>query len=131
MTLSTPGAIVGLAAASVVAWQLGGALGMGVLMGFFGGASIAMLGAMWIRHALRFNPKRAMRCQLEAFMAKMTVLFMGAIAFRFIESAAARVDWRAFLVSYIAAVLVLMVLGTVDTMRLVKSKNRTFNGNQA
>ncbi len=104
---------------------------MGVLIGFLGGSSMSMIGAAWVRHALRFRPERAFVAQIGSFLAKLVVLFMGALSFRYIEAAATRVDWRSFLLSFVLSVLLLMILGTIDNARFLRDRQRTLKESQA
>ncbi len=104
---------------------------MGVLIGFLGGSSMSMVGAAWLRHTLRFRPERVFAVQVGCTLSKMGVLFMGAFAFRYLQAASARVDWRSFLLSFILSVLLMMVLGTIDNARYLKDRQRTLKESQA
>lgn len=112
--------IVALAVAGPVAWQLGGTLGFGVLAGFLCGASVAGLGVAWQQHVVRTRPEKVYSAHVLAFLFKLGAVLCGALVFRFVEQAAARVDWRSFLVTFAAAVLVVMVAGAFDTARVLR-----------
>lgn len=106
--------VLGFCAAFVIAAKLGGALGGGVLAGFTLGAGMSGIGAVYQRHMLRFRPELAMAATTVSFLAKLVALLVGALAFRYIETAAARADWRAFLVAFAAAVAIVLPLGVLD-----------------
>ncbi len=114
------GSLAALAVALAVAWRLGGTLGAGVVAGFLLGAGMSGLGVLYERHLLRTRPERALTAFVVAFLAKLAVLILGGVAFRFIEAAAMRVDWRSFLIAFAAAVAVVLPLGTLDAVRSFK-----------
>jgi len=109
--------LLGLAAAALVAWRLGGTAGTGVLAGFTLGAGMSGLGALYQRHQLRVRPDRVLAATAVSFLAKLVALLVGALAFRYVDAAAARADWRAFLVAFAAAVVVVLPLGVLDAVR--------------
>ena len=112
--MQTPIAItVAGALAAFAAWQLGGTEGAGVVAGYLCGASVSGLCLMRRRMVLRTRPDQLMRVMAESFLFKLSMVMMGALAFRFVDAAAARVDWRSFLVSYAASVV--LVVGA-DTL---------------
>ena len=123
MKLMFPGTLCAVAVAAVVAWRLGGAEGVGVGVGVAMGAGISMLGHEWQQHALRTRPEAAMRAMLVGFLFKLAVVLSGALAFRYLEPVAARVDWRAFVLAFAAGVLAVMVLGTLDSARALRRRN--------
>lgn len=115
MKLMLPGTLCTLALAAVVSWRLGGTEGIGVAVGTLMGAGISMLGHQWQQHALGTRPERAMSAMVVGFLFKLAIVTIGALAFRFIEPAAAVCDWRSFLLSFAAGVLAVMVLGTLES----------------
>lgn len=117
MSRLTAASLVGLAVAGFVAWRLGGALGGGVLAGFLLGASLSGLGCLHQRHVLRTRPEHVMQAVAATFALKLVVLVLGGLAFRYLEPAAARVDWRGFLVAYAAAVALVLPFGALDVAR--------------
>lgn len=114
----------GLVAAVLVAWRLGGALGGGVLAGFLLGGGIGGLGVLWQRHVLATRPERAMHSVALAFGAKLLALGMGALAFRYLDAAALRADWRSFLVAFAAVVALVVPLGAADAARVLALRPR-------
>lgn len=106
--------LLGLCLAAAVAWRLGGTLGGGVMAGFSLGAGLSGIGALYQRHVLRTKPEAALMATGVSFLAKLGALLFGALAFRYIEAAAARADWKAFLVSFAAAVVIVLPLGVLD-----------------
>lgn len=106
-----------LAAVSVLAAQLGGALGGGVLAGGVVGGGLTTLAFLYLRHVLATRPARALQAAVVGFLVKLAALLLGALAFRFIEPAGARVDWRAFVIAYAAAVALLLPFSTWIAVR--------------
>ena len=109
--------LAALSLAILAAWKLGGTLGAGVLMGFFLGAALCGLGVLYQRHLLLTRPERFMTGLVVSFAAKLCALFLGALAFRFIDAAAARVDWRGFLIAFAGAVAVILPVATIEALR--------------
>ena len=122
---------LGLAAAVLVAWQLGGALGGGVLMGFAMGAGMSVIGVLYQRHALLHRPDTVLAATGVSFLAKFVVLFCGALAFRSIDEAAAWVNWRSFLVAYAAAVAVILPMGVLDATMAQRRQSKDQVGSES
>ena len=122
MIRSSLATLAALGVAAVVAWRLGGTLGAGCLAGFFLGAAFTGLGSLYQRHMLLTRPERALFAMVVAFLAKLAVVVMGTLTFRFVEVAAERVDWRSFAVAFAAAVAVLLPLGTLDAASAAKRR---------
>jgi len=120
MKLITLGTLCSMALGVVVAWRLGGAEGVGVAVGVAMGAGISLLGHQWQQHMMRTRPAKAMSAMMVGFLAKLAVVTVGALAFRYIEPAGAACDWRTFILSFAAGVLTVMVLGTIDAARSLK-----------
>lgn len=118
----------GLLVAALVAWRLGGALGAGVLAGFLLGGGIGGLGVLWERHVLTTRPERAMHAVALSFLVKLLALGMGALAFRYLDGPAARVDWRSFLVAFAAAVALVVPVGAADAARALAMRPRSRSG---
>ena len=114
---TTTGLLIGLAVAAALAWRLEGPVAAGVLLGYLLGAALSGLGVAWQCHWLQRQPARLLRAQLEAFLVKLAALTVFALAFRFVGVLAERVDWRAFVVAFAAAVALLLPLGTWETAR--------------
>jgi len=114
---------LGLAAALLVSAKLGGALGGGVLAGYLLGSGLGGLGILWQRHVLLTRPEKAMQAVVLSFGAKLAALGLGAVAFRFVEAAAARADWRAFLISFAAAIALVVPLGALDAARALSARS--------
>jgi|SoiMethySBSTD1v2_1073268.scaffolds.fasta_scaffold1087689_2 hypothetical protein len=121
-TLLTVGTLAGLAVAAGIAWRLGGAVGTGVLGGYLMGASLSALGVAWQHHLLRTRPERVFSATVGVFVLKLAVLLCAALAFRYVEPAARQVDWRSFLVAFAAGVLLVIALGSMDTLRILKQR---------
>lgn len=109
--------LVGLFAALAVAWRLGGTLGSGVMIGFLLGAAMSGLGVLYQRHLLVVHPERSLTAFVATFLVKLGLLVSGGLVFRFVDAAAARADWRSFLVAFAAAVVIVLPLGTFDAVQ--------------
>lgn len=115
----------GLLVAAFVAWRLGGALGAGVVAGYLLGGGIGGLGVLWQRHVLQTRPERAMHAVALSFGAKLFVLGLGALAFRYLDGPAQRIDWRSFLVAFAAAVALVVPVGAADAARALTMRPRS------
>lgn len=122
MTRLSVAILLGLTAAVSVAWRYGGALGAGVLAGYLLGAALALLGVMYQRHVMTHRPERAMHAGVVAFLFQLGAIVAFALALRYVEPVAARLDWRGFLVAFAAAANLILPLGTLDAVRVLKEK---------
>lgn len=104
--------VAAFVAALVLASELGGALGGGVLAGYLLGAGLSGLSFLYTRHVLATRPAGALQASVLGFLVKLAALLLGALAFRFVEAAGARADWRSFLIAYAAAVALVLPFGT-------------------
>ena len=118
----TLAALLGLLGASVAAWQLGGALGAGVMAGFLLGAGFTGLGILYQVHIIRTRPERAMQAMVVSLLSKLVVVMVGALAFRYIEEVAVRADWRSFLATFALAVALLVPIGAWDATRILRDR---------
>ncbi len=114
--------VVGLLVAAGVAWQLGGKVGAGVMLGFLLGAGMSGLGALYQRHILVTRPRDAFQGVAVSFGFKLVAMTLGALAFRYLEPAAARADWKSFLVAFAAAAALVMPFGAMGAAQAVRSK---------
>jgi hypothetical protein len=112
MTLHLIAVLVALAEALACAAELGGALGGGVVLGYLLGAAMSGLAFLYQRHVLATRPERALAALVAGFLAKLVALLLGALAFRYVEPAAVRADWRSFVIAYGAAVALVVPLAT-------------------
>jgi hypothetical protein len=115
------GALIGLAAALPVAWQLGGTAGNGALVGWAAGAGTTFALLAWQARLRERAPQRMLQAFAASMLLKLCVLLACALAVRFVEPLAARVDWRAFLVAFAASAVLVLVPGTIETMRPSKA----------
>ena len=120
MNRTVPALFAVLPLAACVAWRLGGALGNGVLAGYFLGCAVAGLAHAWQVHTMRHRPEQAFTAFGLGFLAKILGLGLGAAIFGTIDALAARVDWRSYLLAFVGAVLVVMVAGTFDHLRFLR-----------
>ena len=132
MTRTLITTLLTLSAAAFIAWSMGGVLGAGVLIGGLGGASAASVGVLLQVNIAKTAPKRLFGAMVAAFMIKMFAALAGALAFRYVEAAAARADWQTFLISFALSAVIVMMAGIFDLMRLgVLRGSMTLNGGQA
>ncbi len=103
MKLLTLALTVGVLAAAMAAWRLGGAVGAGALFGALSGLGLGAGAIAWQRHLLRTRPERAMTVFVLAFLAKLVFVTATAMILRFGE--VQLVDWTAFLVAFPIAVV--------------------------
>ena len=106
-----------VAASAVAAWNVGGAMGAGILAGALCGGSLAALGASWQQLMIRTRPKRAMAATVEVFLVKLACLLGSGLIFRFVPQAAARADWRSYLVAFAVCAFAVMIVGTFENAR--------------
>jgi len=104
--------LAALAVALVLADRLGGAVGGGVLAGYLLGAALSILAFLHTRHVLATRPERVLSASVVGFLVKLVALLLGALAFRFVEAAGERADWRSFVIAYAAAVALVLPLAT-------------------
>ena len=119
MTRTTIATLAVILIAAVLATQLGGRERMGVVAGVLCGTSVSMLGAAWQRHGFRFRPKQAYQTVVEVFLFKLAFVLLGALSFRFIEAASARVDWKTFLVTFVVVAIVVQTVAVFESVRLL------------
>ncbi len=122
MSRLTLGTLLAMAVATTVAWQLGGALGTGVMGGALAGGALAGFGVAWQLHLLRTCPDKVFAATISTFLAKLAVVLLGTLFLRFFEPAARQADWRAFCVAFAAAVVFVNSLGSLDALRLLRER---------
>lgn len=121
MTRSTYASLALLLAALVIASQMGGREGMGVMAGVLCGSGVSLLGAAWMNHVFRTRPRQAMQAFVETFLFKLAFVGIGAASFRYVPAAYARVDWQSFLVAFAVCVVIVHTLAVSDSVKLLTS----------
>ena len=124
MTRISLAVLAALLVAVLVGVRLGGALGAGVWAGFLLGAGLSGLSFLYQRHVLLTRPERVLAAVVVTFLVKLVALLLGALAFRYVEAAALRADWRSFLVAFAAAVAVILPFGTAEAARAHRERTR-------
>jgi len=114
MTFQNTGTLLAFAGVSLTAWQLGGALGAGVLVGFLLGASLSGLGIAWQNRLMRTAQHLALKAFVVSFLGKLAVVTGGCLALRFVEPLAERFAWRGFLLAFVGAVMLIHTLRAID-----------------
>ena len=123
MIRTTLATIAVLIVGGIAATQMGGREGMGVVAGLLCGTSVSALGSMWQRHNFTHRPKRAFNSVIETFLFKMAFVMLGALSFRYIEAAASRADWRAFLLSFVATAFVIQTVSVIENVALLRASS--------
>lgn len=114
--------------AGVVVWQLGGvadAKGLGVLVGYVVGTLVSLWGIYFQRHTLKHRPEKGSNAVVIDFAVKLVVVLAGAMVLTSMPEAAARCDWRAFLLTFASVSLVVLSFGTADAVRVLKHPKPT------
>lgn len=114
----------GLPVGAVVAWSLGGTVGSGAFAGVLAATFVSALGLAWTARAAAQGGRRALDGFVLAFLAKLALLALGALALRFVEPLAEVFDWSAYLLGFAATVvwaLVANALGHARSPRLSRS----------
>lgn len=120
--LWTSAALLGSAVA--IALMVGGARGGGIVFGGAAGTGLTLLALAWQRHTLLHRPQRVFAATLQGFLAKLFAMAILAVLLRHVPLLSARADWRAFLVSFVIAVLALQSMGTLENLRHCALKER-------
>lgn len=131
MTRTTLAILTVLLFAAVCAFALEGRQSMGVIAGALCGTSVAALGATWQRHTFRYRPKRAFQAVVETFLFKLVFVMLGVLSFRYIDAAAARVEWKTFLVTFVIAAVVIQTVGVFECVRILSSSDKGDKGPSA
>ncbi len=121
MSRTSIGILIGLMIAILAASRFEGSMATGVLAGYLFGASIGLCSVAWQQHVIRFHPERAMGAQMMGFLMKLGGLALSAGCVRFLEPVARVADWKPFIVAYVAAAFVALVLGSLDSARTLRS----------
>ena len=121
MTLprTSSGLAAGLLIAAAIAWRIGGADGLGTILGYSFGAFFALIAVAWQAHWLRVQPARAVRAQLEGFTFKLAAVAVFTCVFRFVEQLSQLASWQAFLLAFAAAALIVLPLAAWDLSKLI------------
>lgn len=123
-------AALGALVAGWVAWSVGGVVGGGILAGYLFGAGLSGLGVLYQQHTLRTRPELAFHAFTIALFVKFVGMVLGAVAFRFVPAAAARADWRSFLVAFAIGAALLLFSGAFDLHRLTKRRGTGFESSR-
>jgi O-antigen/teichoic acid export membrane protein len=121
MTRTTLVTLAVILITAILAFQLGGREGMGVAAGALCGTSVSMLGASWQRHSFRHRPNHAFQSVVEVFLFKLLFVLIGALSFRYIEAAALRADWKAFLLTFVAVAVVVQTVAVFESVRILSN----------
>jgi hypothetical protein len=114
LTIST---LVGCLVAVVVCFVAGGATGTGVLAGFLLGAALGLACLDALRRTARVRPEWAFHAYVLSMGAKLVVMVGATLVLRYAEHLGERVDWRSFLIAYVGASLIVLLVGTPAAVR--------------
>ena len=109
--------VIILAGAALIAWNLGGVVGSGVIVGAVCGAMVASAGAGMQHKVIRTAPSRAFSAFTVGFFLKLLAALTGALAFRYVPTAAALCDWKSFLLAFGVSAFSVMMAGVMDLMK--------------
>lgn len=99
--------LAALPAAAAIAWRLGDARGVGVLLGVTLAIAITVIGWLAQERALGAagsNANGMMTAFALTFLVKLFVVALGAVILRMHDGLGAQADWRAYLLGFAAAV---------------------------
>ncbi len=122
MSLTTLATLILTAAGCIAAWSLQGRAGSGVMAGVLLGAAISLGAAAYQRRAAVERPAMVLPAYAGAFLLKLFALLGFAILFRYVEFAAARVDWRYFVGSFALVSVVLLFVSAPESARALKAR---------
>ena len=120
MTRTYLGVLAGLGLAAGLALRFEAQLATGIVGGYLFGAAVGLVALAWQHHSIRVDPGRAYGAFAQSFLIKLGALLVGGLTVRFVEPVAAVADWKAFMLSYLGAVLVCLFLGSLDVSRELK-----------
>lgn len=98
------------AAVGLYVWRPG-PIGLGSVMGICMGAGLGALGVLWVAREARRGGLHAFRAQTLLFLLKLGVLTAGALALRFLPQLEQSADWRAWLLAFAAASVLVLFVG--------------------
>ncbi len=124
MARTTIACLAVLCIAGLTSTQLGSRESGGMWAGVLCGSSVTMLGASWVRHTFMHRPKRAFNAVIETFLFKMVFVMLGALSLRYIEAAAARADWKVFLVAFVVSAFIIQTVSVFESVRLLGMRSR-------
>lgn len=107
----------GLPLGALVAWQLGGSAGAGAMLGVLAALAISALGLAWQGRTLARGGRALLEGFVATFFAKLAVLFLGALALRFVDALGSHFDWSAYLLGFAATVVWAMLASSLGHLR--------------
>lgn len=128
MNLTTRTTLLLLAAAGAIAWYLGGRVGVGVMSGFLAGASIAGLSLALQRRIARERPRFVLHATFAGFLLKAFALLGLTLVVALVPSIAAVCDPVAFLITFAATAIAILLPATLDTLKTLTAPRLTSVG---
>ena len=114
--------LIGLVPAALIAWGIGGSVGVGVLGGYLLATSVCGVGYSWQRTVVRAHPERSLNTLVVLMLVKLVVVLAIWVALRFVEGAGDVVDARGFLLTFVAAVLLVSLVGSFEALSILKER---------
>jgi hypothetical protein len=130
MNLTTKTTLLLLALAAGLAWVLGGRLGVGVISGFLAGASIAGLSLALQRRIALERPRFVLHALFAGFLLKAFALLLLTLTVALVPSLAAVCDPVAFLFTFAATAIAILLPATMDTLRILTAPPSTRVGGE-
>jgi hypothetical protein len=121
MLPSTKVSAAGLVAAVALGVGLGGSVGAGVAAGFAVGVSVALASALLQKRLAASKPQYLVHVLGGGFLVKIFALFALTLCVRFVAPLGEALEWRAFVLSFAAAVLALLPCTAWELLALSKS----------
>ena len=126
--LKNVGILIGFLLVCFVAQQLeeadgSNALGIGAIAGYLLGASITLWGIEYQKYIARTRPKAIWMAFTVSFLTKFAGLAIGPMIAVLLPSVGERCDWRALLVAYGFAAVLVLLLGSPEVARALKVKS--------
>ena len=126
--LKNVGILIGFLIVCFVAQQLAAEdgsnpLGIGAVAGFLLGASITLWGIEYQKYIARTRPSAIWMAFTVSFLTKFAGLAIGPMIAVLLPSVGERCDWRALLVAYGFAAVLVLLLGSPEVSRALKVKS--------
>lgn len=121
MLPSTKVALAGSAAALGIGAWLGDAPGLGVVGGFAAGAGVALASGLAQRRMAVAKPAWVVHVLGGGFLLKIFALLALTLCVRLVPPLAQGIEWRAFMLSFAAAVLALLPCTAWELLRATRA----------
>ncbi|MEM7518633.1 MAG: hypothetical protein AAF368_17135, partial [Planctomycetota bacterium] len=110
--------------ALLIAFLTEGSVRFGVLVGYLSGAALFALGHQWQKGVCERQPSMAMHTFAILFLAKLVTIGLAFALLTFFEPISNTLDRKSFLLSFVAAVFLVSILGTWESSRVLTGTSR-------